>query len=89
MSSIDWSELVKGKKGALTIDNQRCGEVIGDREDSIIIQDGQSFYKIPKSKATGYNGSELTLNLTTSDLGAYEQKKDKDGNLTSIAEYSQ
>jgi len=89
MSSIDWSELVKGKEGVLTIDYQRCGEVIGDREDSIIIQDGQSFYKIPKSKATGYNETEITLNLTTRDLGANEQKKDKDGNLTSIAESTQ
>lgn len=85
-SDIDWTALVKDKKGVLTLDNRVCGEIIGEREGSIIVQDGGHFYKIPKDKVIGYNGSEVTLRLKPVDLKAYEQEKTDEGNLSSIAD---
>ena len=51
-SQIDWIELIKDRKGVITKDNQSCGNIIGDDEENIIIEDGavrQHFYTVPKS----------------------------------------
>jgi hypothetical protein len=79
-TSIDWTELIKDRKGVITKDNQSVGNIIGDDEEKIIIEDGavrQHFYRVPKSAVGAYNGAELTLNLSYDELKTYEDKKDE------------
>ena len=86
-TSIDWTELIKDRKGAVTKDNQSCGNIIGDDEENIIIEDGavrQHFYRVPKSAAGAYNGAELTLNISYDELKTYEDKDEGKGILESI-----
>ncbi len=85
-SDINWTALVDDKKGVLTLDNTAWGKVIGEREDSIIIQKGSDIYKVPKDKVVEYNGSEVTIKLKPVDLKAYELEKTKDGELKSLAD---
>jgi hypothetical protein len=75
--SINWPEVIKDRKGVVTKDNQSCGNIIGEEEENIVIEDGavrQHFYRVPKSAVGGYNGAELTLNLQYNDLSTYEDK---------------
>ena len=75
--SINWPEIIKDRKGVVTKDNQSCGNIIGEEEENIVIEDGavrQHFYRVPKSAVGGYNGAELTLNLQYNDLSTYEDK---------------
>jgi hypothetical protein len=90
-TSIDWSELIKGKKGVVTKDNQTCGNIIGEDQEDIIIEEGAintHIYKVPKSSVGGYNGAELTLNIQYNELETYEEKKEegkdreKEGSIT-------
>jgi hypothetical protein len=79
-TSIDWTELIKDRKGVITKDNQSVGNIIGEDEEKIIIEDGavrQHFYRVPKSAVGAYNGAELTLNLSYDELKTYEDKKDE------------
>jgi hypothetical protein len=73
--SINWPEIIKDRKGVVTKDNQSCGNIIGEEEENIVIEDGairQHFYRVPKSAVGGYNGAELTLNIQYNDLSNYE-----------------
>src|SRR5215211_680881 len=86
-TSIDWTELIKDRKGVMTKDNQACGNIIGEDEENIIIEEGavrQHFYRVPKSAAGAYNGAELTLNLSFDELKAYEDKDEGKGIVESI-----
>ncbi len=49
-TSIDWTELIKDRKGAVTKDNQSCGNIIGDDEENIIIEDGAASTFLQGSK---------------------------------------
>lgn len=76
-TSIDWTELIKDRKGVVTKDNQACGNIIGEDDENIVIEDGsirQHFYRVPKSAVGGYNGAELTLNMQYNELATYEDK---------------
>ena len=87
-NQIDWIELIKDRKGVITKDNQSCGNIIGDDEENIIIEDGavrQHFYTVPKSEVGTYNGAELTLNISYDELKNYEDKGKDKGILESIA----
>lgn len=86
-TSIDWTELIKDRKGVITKDNQACGNIIGENDQNIIIEDGavrQHFYRVPKSAAGAYNGAELTLNISYDELKTYEDKDEGKGILESI-----
>ena len=86
-TSLDWAELIKDRKGVITKDNQSCGNIIGDDEENIIIEDGavrQHFYTVPKSAAGAYNGAELTLNISYDELKTYEQKNEDKGIVESV-----
>ena len=86
-TSIDWTELIKDRKGVITKDNQACGNIIGEDDQNIIIEDGavrQHFYRLPKSAAGAYNGAELTLNISYDELKTYEDKDEGKGILESI-----
>ena len=90
-TSIDWTELIKDRKGVVTKDNQACGNIIGEDEENIIIEQGAinaHIYRVPKSTVAGYNGAELTLNIQYNELETYEEKEeDKDkGKEESITE---
>jgi hypothetical protein len=86
-TSIDWTELIKDRKGVITKDNQACGNIIGEDDENIIIEDGavrQHFYRVPKSAAGAYNGAELTLNISYDELKTYEEKEEGKGILESV-----
>jgi hypothetical protein len=86
-TSIDWTELIKDRKGVVTKDNQSCGNIIGEDDQNIIIEDGavrQHFYRVPKSAAGAYNGAELTLNISYDELKTYEDKDEGKGIVESI-----
>ena len=86
-TQIDWTELIKDRKGVITKDNQSCGNIIGEDEGNIIIEDGavrQHFYRVPKSAVGAYNGAELTLNISYDELKTYEDKDEDKGMLESI-----
>ena len=86
-TSIDWTELIKDRKGVITRDNQSCGNIIGEDEGNIIIEEGavrQHFYRVPKSAAGAYNGAELTLNISYDELKTYEDKDEGKGIVESI-----
>ena len=88
-TSIEWTELIKDRKGVITKDNQSCGNVIGDDDENIIIEDGavrQHFYRVPKSAAGAYNGAELTLNISYDELKTYEDKDEGKGIVESVTE---
>ena len=86
-SSIDWTELIKDRKGVMTKDNQSCGNIIGEDDENIIIEDGavrQHFYRVPKSAVGTYNGAELTLNISYNELKTYEEKDEDKGIVESV-----
>ncbi|HET7643218.1 MAG TPA: hypothetical protein VFK40_06905 [Nitrososphaeraceae archaeon] len=88
-SSIDWSELIKDRKGVVTRDNQSCGNIIGGDEENIVVEDGaisQHFYRIPKSSVEGYNGAQITLNLQYNELSKHEDKAKDKGMLELITD---
>lgn len=65
-ASINWIELIKGRKGVVSKDNQSCGNIIGEDKENIVVEDGalsQHFYLVPKSFVEGYSGAQITLNL--------------------------
>jgi hypothetical protein len=88
-TSINWAELVKDRKGIRTKDNKSCGNIIGNDEKNIIIEDGamrQRIYRVPKSTIQNYNGAELRLNISYDELESDEVKDDDKGMLDSITE---
>lgn len=75
--SFNWSEIIKGKKGIFTSDNQSCGNIIAEEGEYLIAEEGavtQHFYKIPKSKISRYDGAQLVLDITYADLKSYEER---------------
>ncbi|HEX6646934.1 MAG: uncharacterized protein K0S93_2273 [Nitrososphaeraceae archaeon] len=88
-TSINWTELVKDRKGIRTKDNKSCGNIIGNDEKNIIIEDGamrQRIYRVPKSAIQSYNGAELTLNISYDELKTDEVKDDDKDMLESITD---
>jgi hypothetical protein len=88
-TSINWTELVRDRKGIRTKDDKSCGNIIGNDEKNIIIEDGamrQHIYKVPKSNIQSFNGTELRLNISYDELETDEVKDDDKGMLESITE---
>ena len=88
-NSINWTELVRDRKGIRTKDNKSCGNIIGNDEKNIIIEDGamrQRIYRVPKSAIQSYNGAELTLNISYDELKTDEVKDDDKDMLESITD---
>jgi hypothetical protein len=82
VSNIDFSELIVSKKGVVLSDRQIVGNIIGERGDSIIVEKdkvSENVYTIPKSKIEGYDGTQLMLKSTESDLRMFEQKRENHG----------
>ena len=88
-SSTNWAELVKDRKGIRTKDNKSCGNIIGNDEKNIIIEEGgmrQRIYRVPKSTIQRYNSGELTLNITYDEFKTDEVKDNDKHILESITE---
>ena len=88
-TSINWTELVRDRKRIRTNNIKSCGNIIGNDEKNIIIEDGvmrQHIYKVPKSPIESYNGAELRLNISYDELETDEVKDDDKGMLESITE---
>jgi hypothetical protein len=82
MSNIDFSELIVSKKGVVLSDRQVVGNIIGERGDAIIVEKdnvSENIYTIPKSKIESYDGTQLTLKSSESELRAFEQKRESKG----------
>jgi hypothetical protein len=79
MSYIDYSELIISKKNVISSERLDCGNIIGERGDSIIVErEGlhDHVYIIPKSKVDAYDGSQIILKLSQSELKSYEERRD-------------
>lgn len=88
-NSINWTELVKDRKGIRTKDNKSCGNIIGNDEKNIIIEEGamrQRIYRVPKSTIKRYKGDELTLNISYDEFQTDEVKDDDKDMLESITQ---
>ena len=81
MSDIDYSEAIKSHKGVTTSDGIDYGNIIGERDDSIIV-DREGFrdhvYVIPKTKIEAFDGSIITLKVAESELRSFEEKRQQE-----------
>jgi hypothetical protein len=78
MSYIDFSEAIKSKKGVITTDREDIGHIIGERDESIIVEKGvmhDHIYVVPKSKIESYDGAQIILNVSLSELKSFEEKR--------------
>lgn len=88
-SNIDWTEVVKSKKGVRTVDNLAAGNVVAESGDSITVLQGalkQHEFTIPKSLISGYNGTEIELKLSSSELSSYEPQTKQNAKQTKSVE---
>ncbi len=69
---LDWDRL--RLKGVRTTDMGDFGNIIATDTDSIILMQGRHEYKVPKSCVEGYNGSEVFLNIPSSEVYNFEVK---------------
>ena len=60
-SSTNWTELVKDRKGIRTKDNKSCGNIIGNDEKNIIIEEGGMRQRIYRFQSQPYNAT-MVLN---------------------------
>jgi len=82
MYNIDFSELIVSKKGVILSDRQVVGNIIGERGDSIIVEKdkvSENIYTIPKSQIEGYDGTQIILKASESELRTFEQRRENEG----------
>ncbi len=69
----NWESIIH--KNARTNDRADAGNVIDIEEDTIVLERGPTAeYIIPKSKVEGFNGAEVTLDMSLKELGQYRRK---------------
>jgi hypothetical protein len=68
---LDWDSIIH--KNVRSSDGQDAGNVDATDADSVVIitEGAREEYKIPKSQVDGYNGAEVLLKLTISELEKY------------------
>jgi hypothetical protein len=82
MSYIDYSEAIKSKKGVISSERIDCGNIIGERGDSILVErEGvrEHVYVIPKTKVEAFDGAQIILKVGESELKSFEERRDNDG----------
>ena len=62
----NWDRLVL--KGVRSNDNDDMGNIISIDKDSLFLMTGRHVFKIPKSFVEGFNGSEVLLNVSSSEV---------------------
>ena len=55
-------------KGVRSSDNDDRGNIIAIDKDSLFLMTGRHVFKIPKSFVEGFNGSEVLLNVPTTEV---------------------
>lgn len=69
---VNWDAIVH--KNARTSDRADAGNVIEIEENTITLERGPTKeYVIPKDKAEGFDGSEVSLSLKYRELEGYER----------------
>jgi hypothetical protein len=66
----NWDRLVL--KGVRSSDNDDMGNIIAIDKDSLFLMTGRHIFKIPKSFVQGFNGSEVLLNVPSSEVWMLE-----------------
>lgn len=82
MSNIDFLEWIVSKKGVVWSDREVVGNIIGERDDYIIVEKdkaSENLHMVPISKIESYDGTQLTFKNTESELRAFEQKRENKG----------
>jgi hypothetical protein len=62
----NWDRLVL--RGVRSTDNEDMGNIISIDKDSLFLMTGRHVFKIPKSFVQGFNGSEVLLNVHSSEV---------------------
>jgi hypothetical protein len=62
----NWDRLVL--KGVRSSDNDDMGNIISIDKDSLFLMTGRHVFKIPKSFVQGFNGSEVSLNVPSTEV---------------------
>jgi hypothetical protein len=62
----NWDRLVL--IGVRSSDNDDRGNIIAIDKDSLFLMTGRHVFKIPKSFVEGFNGSEVLLNVPSSEV---------------------
>ena len=62
----NWDRLIL--KGVRSSDNDDMGNIISIDKDSLFLMTGRHVFKIPKSFVEGFNGSEVLLNVSSSEV---------------------
>ena len=66
----NWDRLVL--KGVRSSDNDDMGNIIAIYKDSLFLMTGRHVFKIPKSFVQGFNGSEVVLDVPSSEVWGLE-----------------
>jgi hypothetical protein len=66
----NWDRLVL--KGVRSSDNDDMGNIISIDKDSLFLMTGRHVFKIPKSFVQGFNGSEVLLSVSSSEVWRLE-----------------
>jgi hypothetical protein len=69
---LDWDRL--RLKCVRTTDTGDFGNIIATDKDFITLMQGRHEFKVPKSCVEGYNGSEVFLNIPSSEVYNFEVK---------------
>lgn len=85
MLNIDFSELIISKKNVLSSEHQNIGNIIGEKDDSILVEDpgiNDSVLVIPKSKIEVYDGAQLILGIPATQIQSYGEKQEIEESTT-------
>jgi hypothetical protein len=66
----NWDRLVL--KGVRSSDNEDMGNIIAIEKDSLFLMTGRHVFKIPKSFVEGFNGSEASLNISSTEMSKFK-----------------
>jgi hypothetical protein len=67
---LRWERVIH--KSVRTTDGSPVGYIAADDDESIIVLSGRfKEYRIPKSSVEGFDGSQVFLGLSSSDLGRF------------------
>ncbi|WP_144731251.1 hypothetical protein [Candidatus Nitrosocosmicus arcticus] len=71
-SIVDWESIVH--KNVRSKDFEDAGNVDAVNDNSVIItsQGDRKEYSLPKDQVEGYNGAEVTLKISLSELESYK-----------------
>jgi hypothetical protein len=66
----NWDRVVL--KGVRSSDNEDMGNIIAIEKDSLFLMTGRHVFKIPKSFVEGFNGSEVSLNISSTEISKFK-----------------